>query len=95
MKEDQKQKHGEHLSYIATGFAALAPQTSSGASAMVGIGWPTSPIWATGFNLRVCILQMFCGLRCAFNVNESKMSTARLVGFLQLRIQRVYTVPRS
>ena len=30
--------------------------------------------------------------RCAFNLNESKMSTARLVGFRELGIQRVYTV---
>ena len=32
--------------------------------------------------------------RCAFNVFESKISTARLVGFLQLRIQRAYTAAR-
>ncbi|CAJ1363377.1 unnamed protein product, partial [Effrenium voratum] len=33
--------------------------------------------------------------KCAFNVFESKISTARLVGFLQLRIQRAYTVEAS
>ncbi|CAE7711015.1 agtpbp1 [Symbiodinium sp. CCMP2592] len=33
--------------------------------------------------------------KCSFNVYESKVSTARLVGFLQLKIQRAYTVEAS
>ncbi|CAK8999698.1 unnamed protein product [Durusdinium trenchii] len=33
--------------------------------------------------------------QCSFNLNESKMSTARLVSFLQLRVQRAYVVEAS
>lgn len=46
---------------------------------------------------RLCCLGSsdFKWRKCAFNLNESKMSTARLVGFRELGIQRVYTVEAS
>eukprot|EP00435_Cladocopium_sp_Y103_P031173 s207_g7.t2 len=46
---------------------------------------------------RLCCLGSsdFKWRKCAFNLNESKMSTARLVGFRELGIQRAYTVEAS
>lgn len=54
-------------------------------------------------NASIQLLPRLCALgssdfrwnKCSFNVYESKVSTARLVGFLQLKIQRAYTVEAS
>lgn len=46
---------------------------------------------------RMCCLgnEDFKWSKCSFNVNESKLTTARLVAFLQLNICHVYTVEAS
>ncbi|CAE7237905.1 agtpbp1 [Symbiodinium sp. CCMP2456] len=54
-------------------------------------------------NASIQLLPRLCALgssdfrwnKCSFNVYESKVSTARLVGFLQLKIQKAYTVEAS
>ena len=106
MKEDQKQKHSPN-EFWRRGFPApflncyrLCCLGSSDFKwgKCHGWHWLADVVFTNlgnGFQSSSLILHVFFGLRCAFNVNESKMSTARLVGFLQLRIQRAYTVPRS
>ena len=81
-----------------SGFVPWVPLISTGTSHWADLGRMaplamTELITASCSNSLLATLDpaMTASQRCSFNVYESKISTARLVGFLQLKIERAYT----